>query len=153
MHDITLLRQYRPDCGKWTEMMQSPRGADLIRNGMSTCKNPKFTIFVDLGFLGLKKDLPGADIQISHKKPKGDSLTPVQKEENKIQSSQQIPVKHGYARIKPHAIFRGPYNGTADELDAEFTIAVAVYNRNRLWDDRFGKVVLNDTCAAKTPKT
>jgi len=120
---------------------------------MPTCKNPKFTIFVDLGFLGLKKDLQGADIQISHKKSKGGSLTPVQKEESKIQSSQQIPVKHWYARIKPHAIFRGPYNGTADELDTELGIAATVYNRNRLWDDNLGKVVLDDTRAAKTPKT
>jgi len=79
-----------------------------------------------------KKGLSGADVLVLHKKPKGGSLTPGQKEENKIQSSQRIPVEHGYARIKYHAIFRGPYNGTADELDTELGIVATVYNWNRL---------------------
>jgi len=99
---------------------------------MPSLKTPKFTIFVDHEFRGLKKGLQGADVLVLHKKPKGGSLTPGQKEENKIQSSQWIPVEHGYARIKNHTIFRVPYNGTADEPDAELGIAATVYKRNRL---------------------
>ncbi len=129
------------------------RGADPIRDDMPTCKTPKFTIFVDQEFQGLKKALPGADVRVLHKKPKGGNLTPEQKEENKIQSSQQIPIEQGYAGIKRHARFRGPYNGTADELDAELSIAATMHNWNILWDDKLKKVVLDDTRAAKTPKT
>jgi len=92
--------------------------------------------------------LPGAEIKIPYKKPKGGTLTSEQKEENKIQSSQRIPVEYGYAGIKHHARLRGPYNGTADQLDAEFAIAAAVYNRNRLWDDRLKKIILDDTRVA-----
>ena len=54
----------------------------------------KFTLKVDLGYLGIKKDYNCAGIATPHKKIKLHPLTDSQKDENKKMASKRISVEH-----------------------------------------------------------
>ena len=64
-----------------------------------TLKDERFTVYVDLGYHGIKKDLLGADIILPHKKPKksreekkAQRLTEKQKSYNKRVGSIRVTV-------------------------------------------------------------
>jgi len=58
------------------------------------------TFWLDLGFLGVKKDYPDATVMIPKKKPKGKELTDEEKKQNKIISSIRVLVEHAIGGIK-----------------------------------------------------
>jgi len=59
-HDYTLLKEIFPSSKHWFR---------------------KFNVFVDLGYLGIKKDYSCKKIEIPHKKTKNKPLTTVQKQQ------------------------------------------------------------------------
>lgn len=64
---------------------------------------PNATVMGDLAYQGL------ANAQVPHKKPRGGELTPAQKEENRVFSSQRVVVEHSIRRIKGFRIVRDEY--------------------------------------------
>ena len=64
----------------------------------------KFSLRVDLGFLGIAKDYQCNELFIPHKKPKKQELTPEQKEENRGLASKRIRVEHALAGLKRYRI-------------------------------------------------
>lgn len=63
-------------------------------------------VWVDLGFLGIKKQIKHKELFIPHKSCKNHSLTQEQKEENTILSSIRVVVENTIARIKSFFILR-----------------------------------------------
>jgi len=63
-----------------------------------------FTLLVDLGYLGIKKDYICKQIEIPHKKSKNVPLTTIQKEENKRLSSKRVIVEQSIGGIKRYRI-------------------------------------------------
>ncbi len=62
-------------------------------------------VFVDLGFIGIKKDYEIENLHIPHKKKRvkkgeNNALTQVQKDENKAMGSQRVVVEHSIGEIK-----------------------------------------------------
>ena len=64
----------------------------------------KFTLKVDLGYLGIKKDYNCVSIEIPHKKTKLHPLTDSQKNENKRMASARINVEHSIGGMKRYRI-------------------------------------------------
>jgi hypothetical protein len=64
----------------------------------------RFRLRVDLGFLGMAKDYVCQELQIPHKKPRKQELTPAQKAENKLLASKRIVVEHAHAGLKRYRI-------------------------------------------------
>lgn len=66
--------------------------------------NKPITLYVDLGFYGLKstKYL----IKMPHKKPKKQELTPIQKQENQLLASKRVKIEHHFANLKTLRIIK-----------------------------------------------
>ena len=64
----------------------------------------QFSVLVDLGYLGIKKDYSCKNIEIPHKKTKIKPLTFIQKSENKIFSSKRIFVEQSIGGIKRYRV-------------------------------------------------
>jgi hypothetical protein len=82
-HDYTLLKEIFPSNKYW------------FRN---------FSVFVDLGYLGIKKDYSCKKVEIPYKKTKNKPLTTAQKSENKIFSAKRIVVEQSIGGIKRYRI-------------------------------------------------
>jgi hypothetical protein len=63
-----------------------------------------FTVCVDLGYLGIKKDYVCKKVEIPHKKKKNTSLTDDQKKENKVLSARRVIVEQSIGGIKRYRI-------------------------------------------------
>ena len=86
-----------------------------------TPKNEMFSVYMDPGYSGTKKDLLGADVVLPHKKPKRSReeretqrLTEEQKIYNKRAGSIRVAVENSIGRIKQYARMAEPYGGTED---------------------------------------
>lgn len=64
----------------------------------------KFTLKVDLGYLGIQKDDSAVRVAIPHKKAKLRPLTDEQKDENKKMASERIRVEHCIGGMKRYRI-------------------------------------------------
>jgi len=68
------------------------------------------TVWVDLGFIGIKKRLPEGKsedkIKIPHKASKNTSLTKEQKEENTQKASKRVVVEHCLGSVKSFSILK-----------------------------------------------
>lgn len=65
-----------------------------------------WTIWVDLGFIGIDKYLGKHEVKIPYKKSKKHPLTSTQKQENKEMSSQRIAVENALGNQKRYFILR-----------------------------------------------
>jgi hypothetical protein len=86
--------------------VQSPPG--LIRKG-------------DLGYLGTSLSIP-------HKKPKGGSLTPEQKEQNRMHASERIVVEHTLGKMKVFKIVSERFRNPMKTHTAIFKTVAGLYN-------------------------
>ena len=75
-----------------------------------TPKDERFTVYMDLGYHGIKKDLLGADVILPHKKPKRSReeketqrLTEKQKVYNKRVGGIRVTVENSIGKIKQYA--------------------------------------------------
>ena len=112
-HDYALLQEEFPPEENWFEWLK---------------------VFVDLGYLGIKKDYEG-DIQIPHKKPRksknnpNPKLTDQQKEENTALSKIRIFVENAIAGIKRYNILVQKYRNKRKNFEDDvIAIAAGLWN-------------------------
>ena len=123
--DITLLREDPMPFGRWTGSM---------RDG-STPKEDRIRVWVDRGYQGTGKDLPGATLMIPHKRYKNHrTLTAEQKEYNHLVNSTRVRVEHSIGRLKRYARLADPYDGTISQFNYEFNVITGLVNLHLLWD-------------------
>ena len=123
--DITLLREDPMPFGKWAESM---------RDG-STPEEDRIRVWVDRGYQGTGKDLPGATLMIPYKRSKNHRiLTAEQKEHNHLVNSTRVRVEHSIGRLKRYARLADPYDGTISQFNYEFNVITGLVNLHLLWD-------------------
>ena len=123
--DITLPREDPMPFGRWTESM---------RDG-STPEEDRIRVWVDRGYQGTGKDLPGATLMIPHKRSKNHRiLTAEQKEHNHLVNSTRVRVEHSIGRLKRYARLADPYDGTISQFNYEFNVITGLVNLHLLWD-------------------
>ena len=123
--DITLLREDPMSFGRWAESM---------RDG-STPEEDRIRVWVDRGYQGTGKDLPGATLMIPHKRSKNHRiLTAEQKEHNHLVNSTRVLVEHSIGRLKRYARLADPYDGTISQFNYEFNVITGLVNLRLLWD-------------------
>ena len=123
--DITLLREDPMPFGKWAESM---------RDG-STPEEDRIRVWLDRGYQGTGKDLPGATLMIPHKRSRNHRiLTAEQKEHNHLVNSIRVRVEHSIGRLKRYARLADPYDGTISQFNYEFNVITGLVNLRLLWD-------------------
>ena len=123
--DITLLREDPMPFGKWEESMHDE----------SLPEEDRIRIWVDKGYLGTAKDLPGTNLMIPHKRSKNHRvLNAEQKEHNHLVNSTRVRVEHSIGRIKRYARLTDPYDGTIGQFNREFNVITGLVNLHLLWD-------------------
>ncbi len=134
-HDLTLLKEDSLPFGRWAKKMH---------DGDAPAKE-KFTVYMDLGYLGIQNAIPGANVIMPHKRPrkkKGEKkrgkLTAVQKKHNKKVSSIRVTVENSIGRLKQYARMSDPYDGTEDELNYEMNIVAGLVNLHLMMTLRRG---------------
>lgn len=87
----------------------------------------RFTFGGDLGFLGLK--IGNARIVLPRKKPKGEELTEIQKQQNKIFSQIRVKVEHAICGVKRSKIASDIFRNTKEGFDdLSMFVAVGLHN-------------------------
>ena len=105
---MTLLREDPMSFGKWAESM---------RDG-STPEEDGIRLWVDRGYQGTDKDLPGAELMIPHRRTKNHRiLTAEQKGHSRRVNSTRVRVEHSTGRRdKRYARLADPYYGTISQF-------------------------------------
>jgi len=81
----------------------------------------------DLGFLGLENEY--VNVEIPHKKPKGEKLTDEQKEENRVLASERVVCEHAFAGVKRYRIAAEVYRNRKKGFDdASIFTAAGLWN-------------------------
>jgi hypothetical protein len=75
------------------------------------------TMWLDLGFIGVDRDYPDADVMMPKKKPKGKELTNEQKARNKVISGLRVLVEHAIGGIKRFRITSDKFRNKKDEFN------------------------------------
>ena len=123
--DITLLREVPMPFGRWVESMRDS----------STPEQDRIRVWVDRGYQGTDKDLPGANLMIPHKRTKNHrTLTAVQKEHNHQVNSTRVRVERSIGRLKRYARLADPYDNTIGLFNCEFNVITGLVNLHLLWD-------------------
>jgi len=130
-HDLRMMREDPPDLGMMTRMMKSGR-----QRPDGECVK----LYTDLGYVGIKKDYPGAALRQPHKK--GGGLTEEQRAANKRINSRRVTIQYSIGRIKQYRRMAGTYEGTAAEFDREMDVVTGLVNLRMLWDARRRKAKL-----------
>ena len=122
---MTLLREDPMPFGKWAESM---------RDG-SAAEEDGIRLWVDRGYQGTDKDLPGAALMIPHKKTKNHRiLTAEQKGHKRLVNSTRVRVEHSIGRHKRYARLADPYDGTIGQFNYEFNVITELVSLHLLWD-------------------
>ena len=101
----------------------------------STPEEDRIRVWVGRGYQGISKDLPGANLRISHKRSKKRcTLTAEQKEHNYRVNSTRVRVEHSIGRFKRCACRTDPYDGTISRFSNEFNVITGLVNLRLLWD-------------------
>ena len=123
--DITLLREDPMPFGRWVESMRDA----------STPEEDRIRVWVDRGYQGTDKDLPGANLMIPHKRTKNHRvLTAEQKEHNHRVNSTRVRVEHSIGRLKRYARLVDPYDEAMGQFNCEFNVITGLVNLHLLWD-------------------
>ena len=85
-------------------------------------------LWVDKGYQGIKKVMPPDQVQIPHKKPKGENLTSKQKEENKIISGIRIVVEHAIGGVKRFGCMSQQYRNRSGQDNQMIGICSGLWN-------------------------
>jgi DDE superfamily endonuclease/Helix-turn-helix of DDE superfamily endonuclease len=86
-------------------------------------------LWLDLGFLGIKKDYPNTTVMMPTKKPKGKELTDEEKKQNKIISSIRVLVEHAIGGIKRFKIITDKCRNKKDDFnDKVMLISCGLWN-------------------------
>ena len=124
-YDITLLREDPLPFGRRYEKIHDE----------GTLKDEKFTVYMNLEYCGIKKDLLEVDIILMHKKPKKSKeekktqrLTEKQKIYNRKIGSIRVTIENSIGGIRQYARMTEPYGGTEDELNVKVNIIAGLVN-------------------------
>lgn len=121
VHDITITREFLGDLGAFASDVLK---ADLPKR----TRRMMLRVLADSGFQGLDKDLPGAEVVVPIKKPRGGQLTKRQKAHNKRLSKERVAVENAIASVKHYRRVSSVYEGTFEDFNAEFNIACGLAN-------------------------
>lgn len=80
-------------------------------------------IEVDLGFLGLQKQY--VNIRLPHKKPRGGTLTPEQKAENRTLSQSRVGCENAFAGVKRYGAVSAIYRNRKPDFDDHLMLTAA----------------------------
>ncbi len=133
MHDITMFCEDNIKLGPLTASMKNKK----------TKKKDKVTIYADLGYLGIKDDLPGANVMQPIKKSKNKKLTLQQKMHTKKVNRARVRIEHTIGKIKQYRIMSQPYIGTDEEFHNEFVVLTGLVNFDLLWDEKHERLKLD----------
>ncbi len=123
--DIMLLREDPMPFGKWAESMHDG----------STPEEDRIRVWVDRGYQGTDRDLPGMMLMIPHKKTKNRRiLTAEQKEHNHRVNSTRMRAEHSIGRLKRYARLADPYDGAMGQSSHEFNVITGLVNLHLLLD-------------------
>ncbi len=81
---------------------------------------------MDLGYQGITKVLD--NVSIPDKKPKGGSLTPEQKENNKLKSKKRVPVEHINRKCKIFRIVKETFRGKHKNIGKTWNLIAGLVN-------------------------
>lgn len=89
----------------------------------------KIALWMDKGFIGIKKDYPGADVVMPKKKPKGKKLSDFDKENNKIISGIRIVSEHAIGGVKRLRIVSDKFRNKSDKFnDKSMFLSCGIWN-------------------------
>ena len=77
----------------------------------------------DSGFDGLQRDY--VNVETSHKKPRGGTLTDTQKEENRALAKERVVVEHAFSGLKRYRIAREVYRNRIHDFDDRSMVTAA----------------------------
>jgi hypothetical protein len=83
----------------------------------------EIAIEVDLGFQGLQKQY--VNIRLPHKKPRGGTLTPEQKTENRTLSQSRVGCENAFAGVKRYGAISAIYRNRKPEFDDHLMLTAA----------------------------
>ncbi len=90
---------------------------------------PQTCIYIDLGYLGIKKQ--HNNTQIAYKKSKLHPLTDTQKNQNKREASARICVEHINAKLKTFQILKQKYRNRRKRFNLRFNLICGLVNFDR----------------------
>jgi uncharacterized protein (DUF2344 family) len=93
-------------------------------------------VWVDLGFVGIKKNVENAQVQIGHKRKKNTELTDEQKLENQALAKVRIVVEHAIGGLKRYYILR--YENRMKKPDENQKLDTVVEICGALWNFKRG---------------
>ena len=108
-------------------------------------RGKRIEIASDLGYWGIRKDYPQFDHMQGEKRLRKDNpgyesvrggLSKTQVKRNKKISRIRIPVEWAMGDMKRYRLLRGPYVGTARDMDRDMNIIAGISNINELWDHK-----------------
>jgi hypothetical protein len=107
----------------------------MLKKELKNFNYQQLKVWVDLGFIGIKKNVANAQIQIGHKRKKNTALTEEQKLENQAISKISIVVAHAIGGLKRYYILRNENRMKKPEenskLDTAVEICAALWNFKR----------------------
>ena len=77
----------------------------------------------DSGFDGLQRD--DVNVETSHKKPRGGTLTDTQKEENRALAKERVVVEHAFSGLKRYRIASEVYRNRIHDFDDRSMVTAA----------------------------
>jgi len=82
----------------------------------------------DSGYQGIKSDYPNHYLILPVKKPRGGTLTDLEKEHNKANSKRRVKVEHGFSRIKKFRIIDNLFRQPLKLYNQTFRNVVSILN-------------------------
>lgn len=76
----------------------------IFKKELKNFNYQQLKVWVDLGFVGIKKNVENAQVQIGHKRKKNTDLTDEQKLENQALAKVRIVVEHAIGGLKRYYI-------------------------------------------------
>lgn len=83
---------------------------------------------MDSAYQGMVAEHPNHYIVLPHKKPRGEALSPLAKEMNRVNSKRRVIVENVLSRLKKFRICSGLYRGSIDDYNAVFRNVAALIN-------------------------
>jgi uncharacterized protein (DUF2344 family) len=109
----------------------------IFKKELKNFNYQQLKVWVDLGFIGIKKNVENAQVQIGYKRKKNTELTQQQKDENQALAKVRIVVEHAIGGLKRYYILRNENRMKKPEenlkLDTVVEICGALWNFKRVF--------------------
>ncbi len=108
----------------------------IFKKELKNFNYQQLKVWVDLGFVGIKKNVENAQVQIGHKRKKNTDLTDEQKLENQALAKVRIVVEHAIGGLKRYYILRNENRMKKPEENQKLDMAVELCGA--LWNFKRG---------------